>query len=311
MSNDYKSKAFTAGNFSLILDDEGNQSTAYLKTVDGGFVNASIVDEPVGGEPTRVKHTSVASITPISCEFGLSGAWGVLQWIQESWNRDFSRRNGSISHADFNLNETYYQEFSDALITETTFPALDGGSKDPAMMKMKFLPERLADKKKSGTNINDKNVPGKQKKWLCSGFRFSIDGIDDMAYVNKIESFTIKQGIKQYYTGADRFPQIEPTKIEFPNISCTIAQGNSQNIQKWYADTVNKGMSDPKAQRSGSLEFLGPDRAEVLFRINLFHCGLLSMTMQPSTANSAEIKRMKFEIFVSEMKLDGESLTRG
>src|SRR5580698_3347986 len=59
---DYKSKAYTAGNFSLMLDDEGNQSTAYLKSVDGGYMNASIVDEPIGGEPTRVKHISVASI---------------------------------------------------------------------------------------------------------------------------------------------------------------------------------------------------------------------------------------------------------
>jgi hypothetical protein len=310
MANDYKSKAYTAGNFSLMLDDEGNQSTAYLKSVDGGYMNASIVDEPVGGEPTRVKHISVASITPLSVEFGLAGSWSVLKWIQQSWNRQFSRRNGAVSHADFNLNETYYQEFSDALISETTFPTLDGASKDPALIKMKFLPERLVDKKQSGTSINDKNVPGKQKMWLCSSFRFTIDGIDGLDGVNKIESFTIKQGIKQFYTGQDRFPQIEPTKIEFPNLTCTIAQGNAAGIQGWYHDTITRGMADPQAQRSGSLEFLAPDKTEVLFRIN-FHCGMLRMDMLPSTANSNEIKRMKFEIFIDEMKLDGESLQRG
>ncbi len=243
---DYKSKAYTAGNFSLMLDDEGNQSTAYLKSVDGGYMNASIVDEPIGGDVQRVKHTSVASIEPISVEFGLAGAWPVLSWIQDSWNKDFSRRNGSVTHADFNLNETYSHQFRDALILETTFPGLDGASKDPAMIKLKFLPERVITKHSTGTNVNDQNIPGRQKMWLCSGFRLRIDGLDEMGFVNKIESFTIKQGVKQFYTGADRFPQIEPTKIDFPNITCTIAQGNAAGIQKWYEQCVAHGVADPQ-----------------------------------------------------------------
>jgi hypothetical protein len=305
------SKAYTAGNFSLTIDHDDGQSTSYLKTVDGGFINAAIVDEPIGGDVQRVKHTSVASIEPISCEFGLAGAWPVLQWVQDSWNKDFSRRNGEVTHADFNLNETYSHQFSDALITETTFPGLDGASKDPALIKLKFLPERVITKHSTGTNVNDRKVPGKQKLWLCSGFRFAMDGLDEMGFVNKIESFTIKQGVKQFYTGADRFPQIEPTKLEFPNISCTIAQGHAAGIQKWYEQCVANGLADPKSQRTGSLEFLAPDKSEVLFRINLYECGLLSFKIMPSTANSAEIKRAKFELFASRMELDGESLTRG
>ncbi len=49
----------------------------------------------------------------------------------------------------------------------------------------------------------------------------------------------------------------------------------------------------------------------MLFRITFSDCGLLSFKIMPSTANSNEIKRMKFEIFIDEMKLDGESLQRG
>ena len=181
------------------------------------------------------------------------------------------------------------------------------------MLKLKFLPERLIDKHKTGTNIDvtDQNIPPKQKMWLCSGFRFKIDGVDDLDGVNKIDSFTIKQGVKQFYMGQDRFPQIEPTKIEFPNITGTIAQGNAAGLQQWYKQTVANGIADPKAQRSGSLEFLAPDKTEVLFRIVFAQCGLLKLEMMPSTANSAEIKRMKFEIFVSEMELDGKNMASG
>ena len=52
--------------------------------------------------------------------------------------------------------------------------------------------------------------------------------------------------------------------------------------------------------------FLAPDKQEVLFRINMSECGLLSFKINPSTANSNEIKRARFEMFVGEMKLDGK-----
>ncbi|HEY1812646.1 MAG TPA: hypothetical protein VGG74_09900 [Kofleriaceae bacterium] len=288
------------------------QSASYLKTVDGGFVSAAIIDEPVGAAIHRVKHTSVASIEPFSVEFGLQGSMSVLKWIQSSWNRSFSRRNGQITHADFNLNQTFIHEFSDALIMETTFPALDGGSKDPAMLKMKFQPERVNTQTQPGGTINDKHVPSKQKSWLCSGFRLNIDNVANTQYVNKIESFTIKQGVKAFYTGTDRFPQIEPTKIDFPNIVGTIAQGYADGMQAWYEQCVANGIADPKSAKQGSLEMLAPDKSTVLFRLTLKDCGLLSFKLNQSTANSGDIKRARFEMFVSEMAIDGSgSLARG
>jgi hypothetical protein len=53
------------------------------------------------------------------------------------------------------------------------------------------------------------------------------------------------------------------------------------------------------------LEFLAPDRNKVLFRINMDQVGLLSTQMLQSTANSDQIKRVKFEVYVGQMLLDG------
>src|SRR5438034_739874 len=41
--------------------------------------------------------------------------------------------------------------------------------------------------------IGPENARLKQKLWMCSGFRLNIDGVEDIQYTNKIESFTIKQ----------------------------------------------------------------------------------------------------------------------
>lgn len=298
----FKSKSYTAGHFELQID--GHKTTTFLKSVDGGWAKANVVDDPMGGSSGRVKHLTTVEIEPMSLEFGLSGSTHILEWIQGSWNRKWARRNGQISHADFNLKQTFEHWFYDALITETTFPALDGASKEGGYLKCKIQPERVVTKSAAGPSIGgDHNL--KQKMWTPSSFRFTLDQIDDMQYANKIESFTIKQGVKKLYTGADRFPLVEPTKIEFPNITGTISLAYADKLLKWQRDYIQSGTKDPKAQMSGAIEFLSPDRASTIFRIDLFEVGLLSASIQQATANADQIKRVKFEMFVGSMKLAG------
>jgi len=295
--------SYTAGHFELIID--GTPTTAYLKTIDGGWAKHSLVDEPIGPNNLRVKHASVVEIDPITFEFGLSGANSVLKWIQDSWKKNPSRRCGQITHGDFNNHSKFEHHFSDALILETTFPALDGASKDAAYIKVKCLPEGIKMVKGDGKSLQG-NSSRKQKMWLCSGFRLNIDGIDEMKFCNKIESFTIKQGFKKLDTGMDRFGEIIPTKIEFPNISGTISMAYADKLLQWHNDYIMMGKSDKDAQRSGSIEFLSPDRTKTLFRINLKEVGLLSTNVVSSTANQDAIKRAKFDLYVGHMELDGD-----
>jgi hypothetical protein len=295
-------RSYTAGHFELQID--GHASTAYLKSVEGGYVRASTVDEPVGAENARIKHTSVVEIEPFAVDFGISGANDVLLWIQSSWRKQFNRRNGQITHANFDQIRTFEHEFFDALIAETTFPALDGSSKDAAFMKVKIQPERVLSRKASGGHVQGR-LGSKQKLWTSSSFRLNIDGIDEMKYTNKLESFTIKQGIKKLYTGEDRFPQIEPTKIEFPNLTGTISLEYADKLLAWYDRYVVKGQNDAKAQKTGSLEFLSPDKKDTLFAINLYEIGIHHAQVTASQANVDQIKRVKFELYVGRMDLDG------
>lgn len=296
-----KSKSYTAGHFELLID--GHKTTTFLKSVDGGWAKANVVDDPVGGNSNRVKHVSSLEVDPISVEFGLSGASHILEWIGGSWKRQWSRRNGQITHADFDLKQTFEHWFYDALITETTFPALDGASKDGGYLKCKIQPERVETKMTEGPQITGDYSP-KQKLWTPSAFRFTLDQVDGLEYTNKIESFTIKQGVKKMYTGADRFPLIEPTKIEFPNLSGTISLGYADKLLQWHQDYIQKGKKDPAAQMSGAIEFLTPDRKTSIFRIKLFEVGLMSAAIQQATANADQIKRVKYEMFVGRMEID-------
>ncbi len=296
--------AYTAGHFEMSLDQ--SKTTAYLKSVDGGYMGHSVVDEGIGSQALHIKHSAVVDVDPISVEVGMAGSGGILNWIQDSWDKNFQTRSGQINHANFNMETVFEHEFSDALITETTFPALDGASKDAAYLKVKFQPRSVASRKGTGTKLTAP-TGHKQKHWLCSAFRFSIDGIDEAVYTNKIESFTIKQNVKKAFYGNMRGIELTPTKIEFPNLSGTISLAKADGILDWYEQYVVKGKKDPRAQRSGSIEFLAPDRSQVLFRITLYDMGLLKAAMVQSTANSDQIKRIKFDLYVGAMKLDGPS----
>lgn len=300
------SKSYTTGHFELQID--GHKSTAYLKQIDGGWSKANVVDDAVGADHNRIKHISTVEIEPFSLEFGLAGANDILQWIKGSWSRKYSRRNGQITHANFDLYQTYEHEFYEALITETTFPTLDGSAKDSGYIKCKIQPERVVTKKLPGSSQRvDGGTGNKQKLWSPSAFRFNIDTIDEMKYCNKLDSFTIKQGVKKLYTGSDRFPQIEPTNIQFPNLTGTISLQYADKLLKWHEDYINTGVQDPKAQKTGSIEFLSPDRKQTIFRINLYEVGLNFAAIESSTANADQIKRVKFEMYVHRMEIDGST----
>ena len=131
-----------------------------------------------------------------------------------------------------------------------------------------------------------------------------------MQYTNKIESFTIKQGVKKLYTGEDRFPQIEPTKIEFPNLIGTIAlELRRQAAQVARRLHHARARTDPKAQKTGSIEFLSPDRdTDDLPHQPVRGRPRVAADRSSRTANADQIKRVKFELYVGRMDLDGAGL---
>src|ERR1051325_4576996 len=149
--------SYAAGSFELTLD--GHKSNSYLKAVTGGQVKGSLMDEPIGATQFHVKHLSTMTIEPIAMDIGMAHSNDILKWIQQSWNRKYNRRNGQITYADFDLKPRFEHEFTDALITEATFPELDGGSKDPAYLKVKFQPEAVT-WKEAKTNDRIKGSTG-------------------------------------------------------------------------------------------------------------------------------------------------------
>jgi hypothetical protein len=291
--------SYAAGHFLFRLD--GDEDAAYLRSVSGGMVKGSVLGEAVGPEYSAFKHLGAVEVDPIAFEIGMSMSRPLLEWIRGSWRREFSRRDGCIIHADANFEPKLEHEFHQALITETKFPALDGAAKEPAYLGVTLHPEWVSMKRAGGGKMRG-SVGLNQKKWLPSSFRVDIDGID-CSRVNKVDSFAVRQKIRPLYTGASRLPELEPISIEFSNVTIYMAADFAEPFLRWHEEFVVKGDRDTSSERTGAIEFLTPDRREVLFTVELKQVGLYNLTIDRSEANAEQIKRAKIELYVESMDL--------
>ena len=80
-----------------------------------------------------------------------------------------------FSGLDYKLEAQSERQFSNALITETTIPAMDGSAKETAYLTIKFQPEVVQYKKAAG-KVSGEIGKSEQKSWLPSNFRLDIAG---------------------------------------------------------------------------------------------------------------------------------------
>ena len=294
-------RAYAAGHFEFNLD--GSPTAAWIKSVEGGAVKSEVITEKLGPDDLAFRHTSTLAYEPFTINVAMAASKPFLQWIKDSWSRKFQRRTGSIVHADFNLEAHLEQKFLDALIAEVVFPTLDAGSKEPAYLGIKMQPEKLTLEKASGKIKGVESTGVKAKLWNPSLFRLNIEGVD-CTKIRKIDSITVKQKITQLYFGTSRAPELEPTGIEFPNITLTMAASYANDFVKWHQQFVVDGAKDTEQVKSGFLEFLDPQGSNPIFTINMDGIGIHHLSIEKSEANSEELKQVRVELFVDYMELE-------
>lgn len=299
-------RSYSVGHFQLALDLPGGYEPLFLKSVEGGFVKINASDVQAGSNPLRVKHETTREVEPITFEVGIAEGNQLMSWIKKSWDKQFARVDGHIVHMDYDYKIQFTHHFLGALIEEVSFPALDAASKDLMYLKVKIRPELVKLEMGEGAQVRGEGKPA-QKLVPCAAFRLNLEKMSGPLLVNKIDGFTVKQGIKPVTFGRSKkelVPELEPTKIEFPDLKCTMSLAHAEPIFKWYEDVVVKGNTDgDSTETTGSIEFLSHDRKQVLGSIGLDGVGIKSFTIPKSDANASQIKRCTFELYVTKMNL--------
>ena len=291
-------RSYVSGNFFFQID---GVKCGFIKSVDGGAISAEVVNEPVGPMYFVKKHIGTPKYEDFTMQIGFSMSKAVYDWIAASWQMNYQRKNGAIIACDYKLDAKSQREFFNALITETGIPACDGASKEPAYLTLKFAPEYTRYTKASGKATGELGK-AEQKLWLPQNFRLSIDGLD-CTKVAKIDAFTVKQTAVTDDIGDARDYMKEPGKLEFPNLKITLSEVAAQTWYDWHEDFVIKGNNDEGKEKGGTLEFLSPNRQDVLLTIKMFNLGIFKLTTDKSEANADQIKRVSAELYCERKEL--------
>jgi hypothetical protein len=300
-------RAYVAAHFALDFENEGPMG--YLRSADGGGVTTDIQTYQQGRVNDLWRQVGRPKFGDITLQVGMGLAPPFYSWIADFFNRKITRKSGAIIGADFNYKERTRRNFTDALISEVAIPALDGGSKDAALMTVKITPEGMTyETIEDGEKLS--SPPGlglPNKMWHAANFKFTIDGFDDsLQRVIKIDTFSIKQQILEYPSGNRRTSVRVPGRIDFPPVNIYLPEVDAQNL----IDQANARLIDYDKPGDGgmtaSLEFLAPDLS-TLATINMTGVDIVSAEPQKLDASAENIAMVKFQLQVEAMSMEYES----
>ncbi len=296
-------RSYVSGHFLLELD---GAFAGYLFSAEGGNAVGEVVTEILG--PTKVPKKRLASIKfeDIILQSGANMSKAFYQWVKDTVEQRYPRKNGAIVLTDYNFKEVSRLDFFNGLISEVIFPAADGASKEAARLQVKITPEAIRSSRSPGKAYPAAQSMQKQKNWLSSNYRFRIDGLDaaTVGRTAKISPPTFKMKIKVDYIGEKRAYAATPAGLEISNLTAWVAATHSEPLHQWFDSFVLKGNNADNMEKPGTLEYFDPSLKEVLFKLTFDHLGIFKLTRDMSSAAGSGIAYDKAEMYVENIRFD-------
>lgn len=288
-----------AGAFALELE---GSVVGYLHSYEGGNIYAEVITEPPGPDGIQKKHLGQPQYEDVRVQFGLSMGKELYEWIRSLLDKQVVTKNGSILTLDVNGKIIEEIQFVDALISEITFPAADGSSKEPAYLTVQITPEHTRRKAGSGQTPP---LPTRKaiKKWLPSNFRFELGNLP-CKRVASIESFSILQQVNRATVGEWRDFERQPGHLEIPNLRVTLSAADAPDWYAWFDEFVVMGNNTDDRELSGSLTWLGPDLKTELATLNLSHVGIFRLAPDQQASGSEAIRRVIADLYCEQMAIE-------
>jgi phage tail-like protein len=302
---DDKNNAYTGGRFTFEFDDK--QSAGFINSIDGGQFKAEPVTYQQGADFFVTKFAGRSKFEDINISVGAAMSPPFWKWVASSLEGKPQRRNGALVGYDFDFCERSRRTFRDGLIAEIGFPALDAASKNSATLSVKISPEFIEYKKGDGAALSGGQAQDqmtKQKRWLTSNFRFSLDRFksgDGMRSV-KIEAFTVKQNVLDNAVGSELYARKEVGRLELPQIVVTFPESQMENWMKWWDESVGKGNRKDQCT-TGVITYLANDRNTELMHVELSGVSLLSVELEKYEAHKEGIAQAKATLNVEGLTL--------
>jgi hypothetical protein len=235
---------------------KGVVAGTYPRLLVGGEPTADVQDGQMGEgdvEPGPVRYTEILAEVPA----------GDLPALIRGW------LDGSQLHLDGrvvllgpDLRPQLQRDFSQALITEVAFPALDAGRTGPIFPRLKLLPlqSELASPMPA-TKASGHRAPESVQ------FSVQLDGLDQR-WVRGVEPFSI--GLRSGQKGQGT-PRLAASRL-----TLTVSANGAAELDQWHRSFVLQGNHAPNAERSLALRILTANGSPALV-LNGQGVGILSL----------------------------------
>lgn len=214
---------YAVSNFHIEVD---GHSGGYLFNVDGGYPGYETVSE-VGSDGRIYKRPGRTKYSNIVLRTGTGMGKAMYEWIQNSFDKKYERKNGAIVAADFDRKKTSNRlGFGNALLTDIAFPLMARSSKDPAYMSLGISPESVI-LTKEPTKLEIPNF--RASAFQESDFEVVFPDFPDLI-VNEVSPINIRFG------GAS--PDGTVSGAEIDNVRMTLMPQGLAAMEKFFAEIL-------------------------------------------------------------------------
>jgi hypothetical protein len=252
----------------LELAGAGGLSSFHPRRLLGGEPEAELME---GGEPGNPDlRPGPVRYTPIVAEVLPSELAGLARgWLDGSK----PRLDGRFMVLGADGSPQMQRGFTQALITELGFPALDARQPGQIYLRLTLVPPET--RSEPGAASPSGGYRG-NKTAVSVGFSLQLDGLDPR-WVSRIEPFTIAaSGRNQEQAG----PIHAATRL-----TVTIAPAGAAQLTSWLESFVVMGNHQQGAERSLVLRILNPDMTSAL-TLGGHGVGILALRRVPSDQSS-------------------------
>ena len=262
----------------------GREVVGLLKSWQGG--------EPVGRVETDgtvsgvvKKHIGAVSYRDIVLRFGLSLSKSIYTRIASMLNAIPQVLDGAVVMADAEGNAKSKLVFTDALITEIGFPALNAASDAAAFLEMTLAPTSTEVQSASG-----KFAIPPQKQWLASNFRLQIPGVD-ATKVSQIGAFSVRQpAVGGHITGP----------LEVPDLSVVFSTTSATSWNTWAGSFLPGGSTGDAGEKSGEIQYLASTLVQTLSTVKLSGLGVIALAKVGFVSGSESISKIEATLYGEE-----------
>jgi hypothetical protein len=247
----------------------GTTFAGVLLAAEGGDAYAEVINE--AGDATGVvkKHLGPVHYSDLTLVFDTGMTDGFFKLVTDLLDRRVNRISGVVRTLDLDGREQVRTEFTKALVTEFSLPALDAASRERGQMMLRLVPEKTTRRPGSGQVLQIPVTP--QTPWVISNFRLRIDGLDctRVPQIERLSFFRPASGL-----------------LSVPDVVVAVSEASAADWRNWHEDFVIAGNNGPAQEKSGTLELLTPNLASALMTLSFAGIGIHRLQPVPATTGA-------------------------